>query len=338
LLGTIQRRCSDLARRVATARAASTSAALLGLGCVSIPEQPDRRELPCAVAMANPNIDDSVVFIQALVGNTSVRRCSGVAIGRSLIVTQLKCVSGRSQPAGFAPAMDAGPPLPPQDRAEISGSSNYDTRCQQDAGWAATETGDFGARLAAPLDSSVLNVSRVPIGPETPGIPAAQVIVTATDSVCGDALAFIILGAQLDVTPLPIRFGMTQDGQTLRMSGFCRGLSGETTRDGVASSVEAVTTYWPTSKAPPRSLLARGSVTGSFSGGAATDPTTSALVGIISSGALLGSCSDRDPEASTVVFLLAPYRRMLLDVADQAGEPLHAELQPEIGIRPCAER
>jgi hypothetical protein len=297
----------------------------------------DLRELPCALDAVSPNIDDSVVFVQALVANTSVKRCSGVAIGRSLIATTVKCVSGRSEPAGFAPPTDGGPPLPPEARVELSGSSNYAARCQQDAGWVPTEDGDFGARFGARLASSVINVSKVPIGPETPGVPAAKVLAMPTDSVCADALAFIVLGTPLDVTPLPIRFGNTRDAEPLTMSGFCLDDVGDNARASVSSSVEAVTTYWPTAEAPPRSLVARGSVAGLFSGGAAIDPDTGALLGIISSGTLIANCSLQDPEGTTVVYLLAPYRRMLLDAAAEAGDTLHAELQPEISIRLCSD-
>jgi hypothetical protein len=91
----------------------------------------------------------------------------------------------------------------------------------------------------------------------------------------------------LDVTPLSIRFGNTRDAEPLTMSGFCRDDVGDTAGASVSSSVEAVTTYWPTAEAPPRSLVARGSVAGLFSGGAAIDPDTGALLGIISSGTLI---------------------------------------------------
>lgn len=119
------------------------------------------------------------------------------------------------------------------------------------------------------------------------------------------------------------------------MSGFCRDDANDTTRQVVSSRVEAVTTALATPEAPPRSLLARQTVASAFSGGAALDPETGALIGVIASGSDIANCSFQDPEGTTIVYLLAPYRRLLLEFAARVGETLRAELRPGEGIRPC---
>jgi hypothetical protein len=309
----------------------------LTVACVGRDFDPIGRELPCALESPGASPESAVVVLRAPVADTWLTICSGVAIAPRLVATQLKCVLGRSEPARTEASIEATSPLPLEDRTNRSGSTDFDSQCVSDAGWAPLEDGDFSARLGDRLDPSQLSVAPVWVAPEVLGVAATGVFVMPASSLCGDDMAFVVLERALEVPQVAIRFGETLPGQDLILSGFCN--NGDTNlleRRELASVVQGVTATSAESHAPPRALITSNTVAAYAAGGAAIAPESNAVVGLIRSGALVTDCEESDSEGATLVMALAPYRRLLLDVADAVGETLYSEPQRDMKLRKCA--
>jgi hypothetical protein len=220
-------------------------------------------------------------------------------------------------------------------RDDRTGSSDLQTRCNADAGWTPVETGNFASRLGAPVATGLLTVSSTSEPGDTPGIAAIDVFTMPAQSLCEDDVAVIALERRLDTPRVAIRFGESSVQDTgLILSGFCQNATYQLERREWPVSVQAVATTAPSSLAPARSILTSSTVAGYSAGGAAFAADSMALVGLVMSGTLFPDCEPSE-EGSTLVMALAPYRRMLLDIAEATGETLYAEYQPEIGVEVC---
>jgi hypothetical protein len=305
--------------------------------CVDLDFEPIGRDLPCAVPTPNGSPEDAVVIVRAPVKNTWITVCSGVAITPRLVATQLKCVLGRSKPARTQIEMAPAPTSTPASFDARSGSTDLEANCRRDAGWTLAEDGDFSGRLGDPLDPSVISVSKTWTAVDTPGIGVTNVFAMPAQSLCRDDFVLLELERGLDVPLVAIRFGEAPvQGQGLVLSGFCNDT--ETSlleRREFSVQVEAATDSTSTDQGPPRAILTSSTVAAYSAGGAAITADSGAIVGLIMSGILVPDCQPVVEDGTTLVMALAPYRRMLLDVAEKTGETLHAELQPEIGVQLC---
>lgn len=304
-------------------------------GCVDQNFHTLGRELPCAIPSAGAAPADVVVVLRAPVGNRWLTECSGVALSSRLIATHLKCVLARSEPAPTEVAEEAAPILlPAESRTSRSGSVDLASACQADAGWTSIEDGDFSGVPAAPLEARTIVVSKL-AGSSSP-VSVTRIFAMPASTYCRDTLALLELEADLDVSPVAIRFGDPPIvGDPLVLGGFCTD-SGTSTliRREFPSTVEGVSGVTATALAPPHALLVSNSVAGYAAGGGAFSIDTNALVGLIMSGTLFPDCTPFE-DGPTYVLSLAPYRRMLLDAAAEVGATLYSEFDPELGTELC---
>jgi len=316
--------CTLHRRMVAGAPWVGPTALVAVLGCISTDLPTSDAARPCAARMNQSTAPDAVVQVRADL-KPGVLRCSGVAIAPTLVVTALGCVV---RPAALGDPVPSGPS---ETRGRLPNiypaSVPYDQVCRREGTWSAREDGSFSARLGKPIAAADILVRR---SGDDRVWAAKEVANSGAGSRCADGIAVLTLERQLDVTPLPVRFEETSAvDELVTLSGHC--VSGKTVRPRqVPSRIQAVTTDVGTEAAPPRALALQRTVSSFDFGGAVFSPDSGALLGVIASGSE-ESCDDQDPEGASIAIRLAPFRRMLLEVARGAGEALHSELRADPG-------
>jgi hypothetical protein len=279
-------------------------------------------------AVVDPN---AVVKVRAAL-QPAVVRCSGVSVAPTLVVTSLGCVTRPSvagDPDQLAEVSRAAPTI-------IPGSVNYQEVCTRGAAWIPMEDGSFAGRLGKPVDpSNVIVYAR----DDGRAYTVKAIATSGATSQCEGGLAVIILNRPLDVTPLSIRFEEnSRIDDRVMLSGYCSS-DGDVRPRTLDSRIEAIALGLASDLSPARTLSLAQEVSSFDLGGAVVARETGALLGVIANGTDR-DCEELSENGTTVAVRLAPFRRMLLEAAQEAGEELQVEARPNIGdeLRTCGAR
>jgi len=293
---------------------------MLLAACVST--ESDRTDRPSVLCVAKdgPTPADAVVLVKARLGDQGFTYCSGVLVASDIVLTGLGCVVALNDPD----ALDPRPTTAEENFISINLIDlDYDSLCERDRGWKWIEDGSFAAELGEPLQPDAIGVSVRGALDDT--FQVKSIFTSRGQSHCGDDLAALVLEAPTNVSPAAVRLeDVSHVGDAVTLLGFCVTQEGPLATSTLDSQVEGVTFEEGDVTAPPRSLLLSHVLSVFASGGAVFSPETGALIGVITSGEATG-CGEAGPEGKTVAVRLAPFRRMLIDAARAAGQPLHTE-------------
>jgi hypothetical protein len=298
----------------------------LSAGCIDTNLDPPVF-LPCASALSAELAREAVVAIEADPPEGFLL-CSGVAIAKTLVITNISCV--------FRPSEIGDPDeITPPEEVEffpdaIYPSVAYDSACGRDEDWGPIEDGTFLSSFGKPLNVPDLSVSKID-APEQP-FDVRQVYTSNASSRCASGIALLVLARELDVTPIPIRFEDTsQQGEAVTLGGRCFDAETRLVRQELDASIEVITEDEAEEAVSPRSLLLSQGVATPSIGGAVFSPSSGALIGVISSGTGSPRCSTGEPGADILAVRVAPFRRMLLEVAEKESISLRSELDSGAG-------
>jgi len=306
--------------------------ALLAASCISTDlDTADAGPLCLASESAGSRaLADSVVIVNTDLATAGFIECSGVVIAPTLVLTDVLCIVLPIE-LELQDLVDT-PARPSFDGRALHRASVDYAECAPDASWAPREDGDFSARLGELIDVSTVTVSVLANSLATTTIGIRQAWLAPAEYRCWDDLALLVLEQPIPSPPVSVRLTGTESvGDRVVLGGSGRGMRQPYE---VPSTLQAVTFEAAEPAAPPRSLLIDEQVCDFESGGAVTSAETGELIGVIGDGT--GDfCGD--PSGGTLATRIAPFRRMLLEAARDAGEVLRvaehdASLPP---LAPC---
>lgn len=310
-----------------------SSWAAIGLlsGCVDTDLDGPAVELTCTRTLE----PDLAAEAQVVVSSTLVEgnlACSGVAIAKTLVVTAVGCVF---RPDGIGDPDEITNP----DDLEVIPDALFagvpDQACDREQDWAALEDGRFSADFGKPLATPQMAVYGLAAPDELFNVK--RVISSGATSRCAPGIALLVLERELDVTPLPIRFSeSTRSGETVLLSDNCLDPSFQFVSQPLAAEILGLTFARSEPTIPARSLQLSQGVTALTIGGAVISPDSGALIGVVLSGTDF-RCAAADPGASTLAVRLAPFRKVLRDVAADEGISLQAEPEPRVAAPQCSD-
>lgn len=294
-------------------------AALLLVSCVATDPGANDVAALCAMPRVERPPNDSAVLVHGSLREAGELDCSGIALTPRLVLSNVLCLvlpaeldlSDLDMPLG-RPSFDGIP--------GYTGDVDYTGSCASAAGWGPTEDGSFAAWLGASLEPSSFTVQLLRDGQLVASSSVRRVWFPHAGSRCWDTLAALVLEEPLDVTPRAVRLEETSRvGESITLSAFGPSLRVPLERLG---EIEAITDQAGDASAPPRSLLLSKQVCNYEPGGGVLSAETGAAIGVIAFGTG-DECGD--PEGRTIATRIAPFRRLLLDAAQDAGESLPIE-------------
>ncbi len=264
-------------------------------GCISTEIDPISVDLACT-ANGNGSVPVTAAVSISVLDFPSYVNCSGVVVAPTLVLTAASCFF---EGIGEFPETDRG------------------TLC--DGNWAPIERGDFDALIGRPYELDPVIVTGAT---DTSADVFARVLRTSSvTSLCGDDLAVLVLERRVDLPVASLRLDeTTQIGESVTLSSLWE-LDGSIQSVERTYSIEEVTFGIPSSETPPRSLLVTGRICPFERGSPVFSSDTGALAGIVAWGK--NECDA--PDAASVVVRLAPFRRFLLETAEEFGETLRLE-------------
>jgi len=294
-------------------------------GCVPTESEAVEEASMCTAQPSALDGSGSIVLVRGDLEGAGLTLCSGVLVSPRLALTHQSCLVLPSEVDAADLVVDDE--RPSFDGRELhSGDVDYASTCRVDAGWDPLESGDFAAWLGQPLDPATVTVSVVRDGAELASTTVQQILLPHAASRCWDILAAMVLEDELPAVLRPVRvMEVTAPGDAVTIGAFSVSLTEPQFRDAV---VEAVTLDTAAAGTPPRSLELSRQVCFSEPGGAVVSDS-GAIIGLIGygTGAFCG-----DPEGRTIATRLAPFRRMLLDAAREAGDRLPVEAAQISGV------
>jgi hypothetical protein len=300
-------------------------------GCVDTDLDGVAAVLPCTHTL-EPDIaaEAQVVVSSALVEGNLV--CSGVAIGKTLVVTAMGCVF---RPGEISDPDDITNPEDLETLPDGLYASVTDRACDREQDWAPLEDGSFSADFGKPLATAQMAVYRLSAPDQL--FDVKQVFSSGATSRCSPGIALLVLERELDVTPLPIRFSeSSRPGETVLLNDSCLDPGFQFVSQSLSAEIQAITFARSQRAIPARSLQVSQAVTALTIGGAVMSPASGALIGVVISGTDF-RCAATDPSASTLAVRLAPFREMLLDVGADEGIALQAEPDPSVAAPTCSD-
>jgi hypothetical protein len=219
-----------------------------------------------------------------------------------------------------------GDPDENQDDRELadvfSGAIDHDSLCRPGDSWAPVENGTFGARLGKPIPANDTIVYRE--GSDRI-FDVDLVFRVTTSSRCEDGLAIIALARSLDVASATIRFDDAIElDEPVTISGYC-GQNGVAVRREYDTAIESATFNAGSDVLPPRAISMRQSASSFALGGPVFSSETGAVIGIVASASSEFECDLQPVEGTTIAYRLAPFSKMLLEVAAASGSVLRVE-------------
>jgi hypothetical protein len=285
----------------------------------------------CSTQVTAASAADALVWIRVDLGNEGYRYCSAVAIAPRLVLTVYSCVAypGDLEPEGTANTEDSRFPV---DRQTYFDPAEYETFCERSTAWSVIEDGSFRSRLsvaAPPADVGVGRSGDI----DRPTLSVDELIPAGSSSRCNDGVALLLLSAEQDTVPVPLRLeDFAQVGEPVLRSGIVAD-RGRFVRSDAPAIVQRFTAERGDEAAPPQSLLLAGGSCYLSRGGPVFAQASGALIALVTSGQN-GSCDDVE-SGSTLAVRLAPYRALLLGAASSFGQILYSEARRDTEPAQC---
>ena len=276
------------------------------LACVSTDLEPATKVLSC-VAGAAPTVTPESIVAVTVAYESSYVICSGVTVAPTLVLTTASCLL---EPLGGHAAPD------------------YAQLCDSASGWAPFETGSFSARNGNPYDLDQISITTAAL--DEIGVRDVKTVATSR---CADDLAVVVLERPISTPNAFLRLNEDSHGGDPVILSALDFQDEQFVFNRTDSTVIQLTFDSGDSLAPPRSLLLANQVCYFSRGGAVFSAESGALVGMIAWGS--GECDA--PEGTTTAVRLSPFRRFIVQSAEDVGETLKVErntLSKELA--PCA--